>query len=181
VDDQQDEAFVKEELESPPPGYVSEIRAPANSRILGSHAEEDPEEGELADLDDEESSIYATGLPSPTDTEPIDEWLLPRARCLPRAPVMLRGSHYQQACDDFVDERSCMSKIEAYHFPCFRPHIVALMRERVLYPFVETNRPGPVTDTTVPIRDRKYYPHPDIDIHYNIIRVKRVIKVDYAQ
>jgi hypothetical protein len=52
------------------------------------------------------------------------------------------------------------------------------MRDRVLYPFVETNRPGPITDSSVPIQDRTYYPSEDIDIHYNVMRVRRVIKVD---
>ena len=76
---------------------------------------------------DEDDSDFATGLPSPTDTEPIEEWLLPRARCLPRAPATLRGSHYQQACDDFVDDRSCLSQTESEYFPCFRPHMIALI------------------------------------------------------
>jgi hypothetical protein len=56
--------------------------------------------------------------------------------------------------------------------------MIALMRDRVLYPFVETNRPGPVTDKSIPIQDRIYYPFADVDIHYNVQRIKRLILVD---
>ena len=52
------------------------------------------------------------------------------------------------------------------------------MRDRILYPFVETDRPGPATDKSVPIQDRKYYPNPDVDLHYNFLHVKRLIMVD---
>ena len=172
-----EEVAVKDSAESAPPDYFSEARVLVNGDTEDSEMEGDSDIDSVPELEDRKSE-FASGLPSPTDTEPIKEWLLPRICQLPRAPVTLRPSHYQQACDDFVDESTCLHRSECEYFPCFRPHILALMRDRVLYPFVEVNRPGPVTNESVPIQNRKYYPNPDVDLHYNFLRVKRHIMVD---
>jgi hypothetical protein len=174
-----DPVVKEEETDVPPPDYedcAQSLISLGNGK-LSAPSEEWREEGQVSNFDDKGTSC-ATGMSSPADTECVEEWLLPRSRRLPHAPVDLRPSHYQEACDDFVDEQTCLSKAEAQHFPCFRPHMIALMRDRVLYPFVETNRPGPVTDTSVPIQDRTYYPNADFDIHYNILRVGKLIMVD---
>ena len=126
----------------------------------------------------EEEGIIDEKLPSPTDTEPIEELLLPRKRDLPKPPVTLRPDHYRQAFDDFVDECARKRNPAVDRYPCFKPHIEALMHERVLYPFTETNRPGPRTDKSIPIRDRKYHPYADLDVHHNIARAERLILVD---
>jgi hypothetical protein len=115
--------------------------------------------------------------PSPTDTERIDDLMLPPARRqLPRPPVYLRPNHYRQARDDFLEGSRWQPNGAPY--PCFSPHILALTRDRVLHPFIETNRPGPVTDRSIPIEERTYYPYADMDVHYNIARVDRFICVD---
>ncbi|KIM71045.1 hypothetical protein PILCRDRAFT_17447 [Piloderma croceum F 1598] len=104
--------------------------------------------------------------------------MLPRQRKLPKPPVTLRPDHYRQAYDDYLDEHVRERNPAVDRFPCFKPHIKALTRERVLHPFIETNRPGPPTDKSVPIRDRKYYPYADQDVHYNIPRSERLLLVD---
>ena len=131
-----------------------------------------------------------TELPSPTDTEivdPIEQLMLPPARRrLPPPPISVRPDYYRDVRDEFLDSREDSSpEVEeipwsAFDHPptCFEPHILALTRDRVLYPFVEINRPGPVTDTTMPVQERTYYPYPDLDVHYNIARVERHIVVD---
>ena len=117
-------------------------------------------------------------LPSPSDTEPIEELMLPPGRRkLPDPPVFLRPNHYQQISDDFMyDERDEMGRRDPNL--CFKPHVISLNCDRVFYPFIETNRTGPRTDKSVPIRERTYYPYADLDVHYNIPRVERHIVVD---
>lgn len=97
------------------------------------------------------------GLLSPTTTEPIEELMLPRQRRLPSPPVELRADRYREIKDqlvqarDFEDEESDDEQGGIGQPIVFEPHIVAMVRERIFYPFIEINRPGPKTDTSIPI------------------------------
>jgi hypothetical protein len=68
----------------------------------------------------------------------------------------------------------------AFEYPptCFEPHIIALTRDQVLYPFVEINCPRPVMDTSVLVQERPYYPYADLDVHYNISHTECHIMVN---
>jgi hypothetical protein len=117
-------------------------------------------------------------IPSPSDTEPIEHYMLPPRRRLPRPPVFLRPDHYRDTNDEFMDGHPSYPLSELDPVPCFEPHIAGINRERVLYPFTETGRPGPRTDHSMSIKDRIYYPYADLDIHYNIARTERLIMVN---
>jgi len=133
-------------------------------------------------------------LPSPTDTEiidPIDQLMLPPVRRkLPTPPITVRPDNYREIRDEFMrkgqidedviisDDESALSSVSIQPSACFEPHIIALTRDRVLYPFIEINRPGPITDTSIPVQERTYYPYADLDVHYNISRAERHIVVD---
>jgi hypothetical protein len=117
-------------------------------------------------------------VPSPSDTEPVEYYFMSPRRREPRPPVFMRADYYRQAHDDFIDEHPSYPIDARDPMPCFRPHIAALSRDRVFFPFIETNRPGPRTDSSIPIEERIYYPYADLDVHYNIPRAERLIRVD---
>lgn len=61
---------------------------------------------------------------------------------------------------------------------CFDPHVRWMAQVRELYPFIEINRPGPRTQTFIPILQRPYYPYNDQGTFWNIQRVEKTILVD---
>jgi hypothetical protein len=64
------------------------------------------------------------------------------------------------------------------HPRCFEPHILEMTRDRLVYPPVEINRPGPPTNRSLPVWARRYHPYADADVHYNIMRVEKLVVVD---
>ena len=150
--------------------------------------------GDLEVLSGPEWFLGEDSIPSPTDTEPIEDLMLPPVkRSLPRPPVSLRPSYYRETQDEFIDTKMTYSDsgddddseepFTAQILPdeeeqCFEPHIIALNRDRGLYPFIETIRSGPITDESIPIQERPYVPYADMDVHYNIARVHKQFLVD---
>jgi len=183
---------------SPPPSFIFHLTPPTSElpdsfgknlprTLLGLDVKSQPiSEKEVKQEDGIE-------LPSPTDTEivdPIDQLMLPPVRRkLPPPPITVRPDYYRELRDEFMNSSEESSSGEedapwsAFDYPpsCFEPHIIALTRDRVLYPFVEINRPGPVTDTSVPVQERPYYPYADLNVHYNIARAERHIVVDLRE
>ena len=162
----------EERTERSPPAYgaslvIAEVKVPVDE----DHSFHPAEDGEIT----EEGMMSRP--PSPTDTEPIGDieslMLPPKKRQLPRPPVVLRPSRYTDIRANVLDAgRGGKPPV------CFKPHILALDRDRPLYPFIETIRPGPLTDRTLPIWDRPYYPYADLDVHYNIPRIRKLILVN---
>jgi hypothetical protein len=114
--------------------------------------------------------------------------LPPARRRIPPPPISVRPDYYREVREEFIDgemdtDESDDAPWSAFENPptCFEPHIMALTRDRVLYPFVEINRPGPITDTSIPIHERTYFPYADINVHYNISRAERLIVVDLRE
>lgn len=167
---------LKEEESAPPPDYLATVRpvyTAVRSRLGKRTRSGDEDSSSNCSCESDEISEK---LPSPTDTEPIESIMLPRPRRLPKPPVNLRPNRYRQAHDIFIEDP--LEFREQEPAICFAPHIIALARDRVLYPYIETNRPGPVTDMSVPIQERIYYPYADLDVHYNVLRTKKLIMVD---
>jgi hypothetical protein len=159
-----------ENTSTPPPEYnvLKAEEKPESEK----ENEDKLEEGEIIGNEEDES-----GIPPPTDTEPIETLMLPCGRRdFPKPPVHLRPDPDWQAYDDFVNVRAEDQEVHSY--PFFAPHIIALSWERLFYPFVETNCSGPAMDKSIPIEDRPYYPHFNQDIFYPIQRIKRQVTVN---
>ena len=109
-----------------------------------------------------------------------------RHKLLP-PPIVVRPDYYREVRDKFLDGEMDTELDDTpwstFDYPptCFEPHILALTWDQVLYLLVEINRPGPVTDTSIPIHERPYYLYADINVHYNILRRERQIVVDLQE
>jgi hypothetical protein len=144
--------------------------------------------GESAGGHDAPNGVKAEStLPSPGGHVSVEDFLMPRQRTEPPPPVYLRGNRYREIKDELTRERELEEGGEEEEEGeerrilwrvAFEPHIVAMTRDRVFHPFIEVNRPGPKTNATIPILDRPYYPYADLDVHYNIARVEKLMVVD---
>jgi hypothetical protein len=98
-------------------------------------------------------------------------------------PLTLSQGRYWEAREemDQEDEREEGEDTDSEdegHPRCFEPHILEMTRDRLVYPPVEINRPGPPTNRSLPVWSRRYHPYADTDVHYNIMRVEKLVVVD---
>jgi len=120
--------------------------------------------------------IRLSDPPSPTDTEPVDHSIIPPRREFPPPnpqSILIEERRPLEVDMDYA------SQIPQY----VQPQLDTRFAESSGVGYFKVNsytRLGPLTDNSIPIRDRIYYPFADSKVHYIMPRVDRLASFDTA-